>query len=186
MLRSVSWSTESWPPAIDIQLRTLNSDDHQAYRQLRLEMLREEPIAFGADYDSTASLPEQHFRDRTQYAADNFIIGAFAAADLVGSCGGRREQGFKRQHIGYIWGMYLQTQHRGTGTAAAMLNAAIEGLKQLPGLELIQLAVTAGNRSAEQLYLNAGFQEYGVERAALKVDGKNFDERLMWRPLEPR
>lgn len=146
-------------------------------------MLREEPTAFGADYESTLALPVSHFRNRTQYAEDNFIIGAFAATDLVGSCGGRREQSFKRQHIGYIWGMYLRAQHRGSGTAAAMISAAIEGLKQLPGLELIQLAVTAGNRSAQQLYLNAGFQEYGIERAALKVDGKNYDERLMWLPL---
>ena len=179
----MSWLIASWPLAIDIQLRTLNSDDHQAYRQLRLEMLREEPTSFGSDYNSALALSERDFRQRTQYATDKFIVGAFAAADLVGSCGGRRDPDVKRQHIGYIWGMYLRAQHRGTGAAATMLAATIEGLTRLPDLELIQLAVTAGNRSAEQLYLNAGFQEYGVEHAALKVDGKNYDERLMWLPL---
>ena len=179
----MSWSTANWLPAIDIQLRTLTSDDHHNYRQLRLEMLREEPTAFGSDYESALALSEHDFRQRTQYSADKFIVGAFADDDLVGSCGGRRDPDIKRQHIGYIWGMYLSAQYRGNGAAAAMLAAAIDGLKQLPDLELIQLAVTAGNRAAEQLYLNAGFREYGVEPAALKVNGKNHDERLMWLPL---
>jgi RimJ/RimL family protein N-acetyltransferase len=146
-------------------------------------MLRNDPSAFGADYESALQLTERHFQERTHYVEDNFIIGAFAADALLGSCGARRDSGVKRQHIGYIWGMYLSIQHRGTGTAAALLAAAIEGLKKLPGLELIQLAVTTGNRAAEQLYVNAGFQEYGVEPAALKVDGTNYDERLMWLPI---
>ena len=161
----------------------LTRDDHQIYRLLRLEMLREEPWSFGSDYESALKLSEQDFRDRADYAEDRVIIGAFAAEDLVGSCGGRRDPDLKRRHIGYIWGMYLRAQHRGSGTAARMLTTTIDRLRQLPDLELIQLAVTAGNRAAERLYLNAGFQEYGVEHAALKVDGKNYDERLMWLPL---
>lgn len=166
-----------------MQLRVLNSDDHEIYRLLRLEMLREEPSSFGSDYESALKLAEQDFRDRADYTEDKFIIGAFAAEDLVGSCGGRRDPDLKRRHIGYIWGMYLQAQHRGSGTAARLLTTTIDRLRQLPDLELIQLAVTAGNRAAERLYLSAGFREYGVEPAALKVDGKNYDERLMWLPL---
>jgi len=147
-------------------------------------VLRDEPTSFGDNYERAASLPERHFKDRTRNEQDNFINGAFAGTKLVGCCGGRRDNDIKRQHIGIIWGMYLHPDHRGTGTAQAMLLATIDRLKLITSLELVQLAVTAGNQAAEQLYRNAGFQEYGREPAALKVAGENFDELLMWLPLQ--
>lgn len=146
-------------------------------------MLRDEPTAFGSNYESTAQLPPQHFIERTRNDEENFIIGAFADNTLVGSCGGRRDDDVKRRHIGMIWGMYLHPDHRGDGGAAAMLRMTIKRLVALPGLEQIQLAVTVGNQAAERLYRSAGFEEYGREPAALKVDGRNYDELLMWLPV---
>jgi RimJ/RimL family protein N-acetyltransferase len=146
-------------------------------------MLRDEPTAFGSNYESAAQLPLQHFIERTRNDEENFIIGAFTGNTLVGSCGGRRDDDVKRRHIGMIWGMYLHPDHRGDGRAAAMLRVTIERLVALPGLEQIQLAVTVGNQAAERLYRSAGFKEYGREPAALKVDGRNYDELLMWLPV---
>lgn len=148
-------------------------------------MLREAPSAFGSDYESAQQLTVEDFRHRVRNDADNFITGTFSGSLLIGSCGGRRDPDAKRRHIGYIWGMYLQPDHRGGGLANEMLDTTLKRLKQMPGLEVIQLAVTAGNTAAEQLYETAGFLEYGIEPAALKVDQHTYDERLMWLPLSP-
>lgn len=146
-------------------------------------MLRQVPSAFGSDYESAAQLTVDDFRQRVQNDADNFITGAFSDSTLIGSCGGRRDPAAKRRHIGYVWGMYLQPKFRGTGLSRQLLDTTLIKLRQLPGLELIQLAVTAGNTAAENLYLKAGFRDYGIEPAALKIGEQAYDERLMWLPI---
>lgn len=146
-------------------------------------MLQQAPTAFGSDYETASKLTEEHFAERVRDDDENFISGAFIDSILVGTCGGRRDQDLKRRHIGYVWGMYLQPAQRGSGLAARLLTSTLSRLQTLAGLEVIQLAVTRDNLAAEALYRQAGFIEYGIEPAALKVDGQNYDERLMWLPL---
>ena len=43
----------------------------------------------------------------------------------------------------------------------------------------VQLSVTANNAAARQLYASLGFEEYGLEREALCVNGELYDEVLM-------
>jgi RimJ/RimL family protein N-acetyltransferase len=147
-------------------------------------MLHNEPSAFGSDYERAITLPESYFIDRTRNDPENFIIGAFADNELIGSCGGFRETDAKRRHIALVIGMYLRPEHRGTGQAARLLEAVLERLRDLEGVEQVQLAVSAGNQAAETLYRRAGFTPYGREPAALKVSGEYFDEILMSLPLQ--
>jgi len=146
-------------------------------------MLQQESTSFGSDYETTLTQPDDLFRERTRNDPENFITGAFAGTQLIGSCGGLREDSVKRRHIGIIWGMYLDPDHRGSGLAKRMLEATIKRLKAIQGLEQIQLSVTAGNLAATRLYESVGFVEYGREPAALKVAGRNYDELLMSLPL---
>ncbi len=48
-----------------------------------------------------------------------------------------------------------------------------------PGLEQIVLAVFSTNQVARRLYESCGFEVYGVEPRALKVDDQYLDEDLM-------
>ncbi len=150
-------------------------------------MLAEAPTAFGADHDEAAQRPLEHFRERTSYAADNFIIGAFSSANadgqLIGSAGGLREQEPKRRHLGLIWGMYVHPDHRGAGLAAELLNEVLRRLEALKGLSAIGLSVTVGNRPAQALYESAGFKAWGEEPLALRVDGADHGELHMIRLL---
>jgi RimJ/RimL family protein N-acetyltransferase len=41
------------------------------------------------------------------------------------------------------------------------------------------LTVVTINRAARGLYLSLGFKSYGIENAALKLDGRYLDEELM-------
>lgn len=46
-------------------------------------------------------------------------------------------------------------------------------------VEEVTLLVGAENASALAMYRRAGFIEYGLERRALKIDDRYYDERLM-------
>ena len=146
-------------------------------------MLEESPTAFGSDHHEALRRPLSHFRDRAANEPENFIIGAFLDGELIGSAGGRREQAPKRRHIASIVGMYVHPHHRGTGLGRKLLDAVLERLEVLPGVEALQLEVTAGNEAALKLYESAGFSVYGREPAALKVAGVDYDELRLSRPL---
>jgi RimJ/RimL family protein N-acetyltransferase len=50
-------------------------------------------------------------------------------------------------------------------------------------VELIQLAVVSENKQAIRLYARHGFVEYGLEKKALKQDGRYYDEVHMAKDL---
>ena len=87
--------------------------------------------------------------------------------------------GPKRMHIGKIVGMHVAAEHQGKGYARALLGAALEHARQMPGLAVIHLAVESTNEPAKKLYTFFGFEAYGVEKRAIFVDGEYFDEDLM-------
>lgn len=142
-------------------------------------MLQESATAFSSDYEDARSLGLEHFIDRVRFEADNFIIGAFDEAQLIGSAGGYRERGAKRCHIATVWGMYVYPTYRGRGLGRDLLQAVVGDLRKLDGIERILIGVTAGNTAAEALYASYGFVTYGTEPGAIKVQGNDYSEVLM-------
>ena len=52
----------------------------------------------------------------------------------------------------------------------------IERARDLAGLEHVLLSVTSENAAALALYRSLGFEAWGTEPAAMKVDGVDYDE----------
>ena len=50
-------------------------------------------------------------------------------------------------------------------------------------MEIVQLSVVSDNEQARRLYSRLGFVEFGIERHALKQDGRYYDEVLMAKDL---
>ena len=162
-------------------IQRLTDHDVEAFRELRLRALKENPEAFGASYEEVAAQHLSIMAQRLQpsdAAAYNFILGVFDGA-LVGMVGFRREQSAKSRHKGVIWGMYVAGEARGRGVGRPLIGQAVAKARTQPGLEQITLAVVTTNEAARQLYLSLGFVVYGVEPRALKVDGRYLDEDLM-------
>jgi RimJ/RimL family protein N-acetyltransferase len=53
------------------------------------------------------------------------------------------------------------------------------------GLRRYRLTVVPTNTAALHLYEKAGFEAFGLERRALKVDGRYYDNLLMALHLKP-
>jgi ribosomal protein S18 acetylase RimI-like enzyme len=86
-------------------------------------------------------------------------------------------RGHEVRHKGVLWGMYVRPDARGTGLAASLVQRVIEQAR--PFLEEILLTVVASNVAACRLYRAAGFEQYGLERRALKIGDNHYDEALM-------
>ena len=72
--------------------------------------------------------------------------------------------------------MYVTPAFRRQGLAAALLAAAIAHARTLPGVDWLHLSVTSAAPDARRLYERAGFQLWGSEPDALRVDGQMVDE----------
>jgi ribosomal protein S18 acetylase RimI-like enzyme len=164
--------------AAQIQIRRLAQADAALYRDIRLEALRCHPEAFGSTFEAENARPLTFFSDRLGSSAS---FGVFHDSELVGIAGLLIQEGRKEDHKGLLVGMYVRPNARKAGVGRRLVETIIEYARER--VELIQLAVVSENEPARRLYERLGFVEYGLEKKALKQDGRFYDEVLMAKDL---
>ena len=163
-----------------MRIRALEPADLELFHSFRLSGLRESSEAFGSTFAEESVMPAEVRRSRFRCTDENFVLGAFGEESrLVGVAGFHRETHLKLRHKGFVWGMYVAPESRGTGVGRALLSSLIERGKSLPGLEQICLDVVTVNEAARNLYLSQGFRIYALEREAMKQDGEYYDVEHM-------
>ncbi len=164
-----------------IEVRRLAEDDAEIFRAIRLEALERHPETFQATYESAADLPLDAFKQRLrQYA----LFGGFKDGKLRGIVGFFPLKNPKIGHKGILWGMYVAEEARGTGLAEAMVEAVVAYARGK--VEQIVISVIADNDRAKRFYKRMGFEPYGFERRALKIDGQYYDEEFRVRFLDEK
>jgi RimJ/RimL family protein N-acetyltransferase len=169
-------------PAISLKVRRLEASDVADYRELRLESLKIHPEAFASSWEYESEKPISWWAERLETAA---VFGGWVNnSPLVGIVRFGVPDAAKLRHKGMLWGMYVRPEARGTGLALALVQQVVAHARPL--VEQVCLTVVASNVAARRLYSAAGFEEYGLERRALKVGSEYYDEVLMVLPLSPR
>jgi len=161
----------------DFTIRVLSPADAIPYRIFRLTALKRYPHLFRADADEEAQKPLASTERRLKESPANRWTGAFdTGGNLIGCIGFRREPGVKRRHIGQVLGLQIAPQWQRRGIATTLLQDVIAQASSL-GVSQIQLSLTLPNDPAQQLYDRLGFQPYGLERDALRVNGQSHDKQ---------
>ena len=161
-----------------MEYRRLTSADAPAYNELRCEMLRGHPDAFGDSLEEHLARGLAEVERRLGAGEDSQVFGAFLYGQLVGAAGFFRESHNKARHIATIWGVYTRPHARGHGVSAALIKLALNTLRGL-GVDLVQLDVGSHNVQARRTYESLGFVKTGVWPRALRVDGVDYDEDHM-------
>ena len=156
------------------------SADASLFRDIRLEGLRCNPEAFGSTFEAENAQPLTFFSERLGGSAS---FGAFCGSELVGIAGLLICEGQKHPHKGLLVGMYVRPNARRDGVGRRLVETIVEFARQR--VELIQLSVVSENERARRRYERLGFLEYGIEKKALKQDGRYYDEVLMAKDLKP-
>jgi RimJ/RimL family protein N-acetyltransferase len=162
-----------------MKIRVINESDAQLYQDLRLSALKINPEAFGSTYEKEVKFTLGTVKERLQPTIDKFTLGIFDDRKLVGIVTFMRETSAKTAHKGNIYGMFILPEKRGQDLGKSLLLELISKAKNCNGLEQLNLTVVSDNEPAKKLYKSIGFEVYGVEKNALKFNGKYFDEDLM-------
>jgi RimJ/RimL family protein N-acetyltransferase len=163
-----------------MEVRVLTPADAEPFRQLRRERLDDSPRAFGESIAECESTSVSAAAARLgSSSGDNFVVGAFAGGQLVGMAGFARNLREKSSHKGLIWGVYVCPTFRNQGVARALFQTLLDRAKSQAGLEQIILTVAVEQIAAKRLYQSLGFEVFGHERHALRVDNAYVDEDHM-------
>ncbi|MFZ4070875.1 MAG: GNAT family N-acetyltransferase [Caulobacterales bacterium] len=164
-----------------MQARQLTLADVDAARALRLRGLQEHPRDFGAAYEDEAALSREEWARNFQ-AVEWYGVerdGALVACAIL-----RIPAMMKLKHNGWIHGMYVAPEARGT-PAGGLLIAAIEARACAAGLGILKLLATSQNARAVRFYEKCGFAAYGLEPDSHRVDGVSYDSLEMMKRLNP-
>jgi RimJ/RimL family protein N-acetyltransferase len=167
----------------NISIRWIAQTDQEAFKDLRLEALREHPTAFGTDYDQDRQDADSVWAERLQKAIDQptgAIVLADAEGELAGMMGVYRDLGTKVRHKAVIWGVYVRPKYRGRNLTCQMMDQILDWCrsKEVCG---VRLTVMTDNLRAIRCYQRCGFTVYGMSPEEICVGGKYYDELLMYR-----
>jgi len=166
-------------PGSDFNIRPVTRAEAPAWRELRLEALKNHPTAFMSSYEEAVKRDLDFFAERIpQPGGADVLFGVYVADALLGCAGFMREQGAKEKHKGFMWGVYLRPSLRGRGVGEALVGRLLEHARGQ--VSLLRCSVTMENTGARELYRRLGFVEYGVEPRALRYDGTEYDEALLF------
>jgi ribosomal protein S18 acetylase RimI-like enzyme len=112
------------------------------------------------------------------------MFGAFVDGELVGMAGFARMKPLREQHKGTVWSMYVRASARGHGLGGKLLRTIIEHART--EVEVLNLVVVSTNTAAVALYERHGFQRWGLQPRALKLEeGRYTTDGYYWLPLTP-
>ncbi len=162
-----------------IEYKQLPETRWKEYRDLRLESLEREPLAFGRAVEEEKDLSEEMWKQRLSSG-----IFALEQDRLVGMISVVFDTKIKTNHIANIYCFYVKKEYRGRSIGAGLMDAAINYIKTNPKIIKINLCVTVDQKPAVKLYKKINFEVIGRERKSLQVDGRFYDdlhmEKFLW------
>ena len=142
--------------------RILKEEDINAYREIRLDCLRNHPDSFGSLYEIEMNSNELKFDKILRLKTNqSFLFGAFIQEELIAICGFTREERIKTKHRGKISHMYVKPVFEGKGIGKGILKNTLDEAFADDTLEIIDLGVVKSNEKAIRLYTSFGFEKYG-------------------------
>jgi ribosomal protein S18 acetylase RimI-like enzyme len=167
-------------------IRKLTSDDAPAFREIRIEMCRLHPEAFGQTPEEVAEMPDEKFIEwmaPSETCPEKFVVGWFEGERLVGTVAFRRADTKKEIHNSWVWSVYVRPEGRGKKIAKQLMEYTIAEARKMEGLEMMTLTVAVTQTSARTLYTSLGFITYGLVRDGYKLDDGRYidhEEMALW------
>jgi ribosomal protein S18 acetylase RimI-like enzyme len=149
---------------VDFTVRRVRADEWRDYRTLRLEALKDSPLAFVEQHDEVLTRPDTFWRERVGNAATgtgSCTLVAVADGRLVGKASCFIEPG----QTAHVVGVYVTPGWRGRGVADELIAKVVDWARDEAWAARIRLYVLDVNERAYGFYRRIGFVETGATMA---------------------
>jgi ribosomal protein S18 acetylase RimI-like enzyme len=150
------------------EVRRVRAGEWRQYRELRLEALKDSPLAFVEQYEDALARADQFWRDRVDRGAAGRASSTFAAVRggrFIGMASCFIEKEITEYVSAHVVGVYVTPQWRGRGVAEAVMAEVLRWAREEVGADRIRLFVMESNIRAGAFYRRIGFVPTGVEVA---------------------
>jgi ribosomal protein S18 acetylase RimI-like enzyme len=161
-----------------MEIIRLNPVNWEKFKELRLEALKKDSLAFGSSYEEAIKKPDDEWKKQLENPG-SYIFVAKENDDYIGMAAAYQEEGEKCQHIAYIWGVYVREADRKKGIGRQLMETILLVLKNDPVIEKVNLNVNTKQIGAVKLYESLGFEVIGTAHRELKISGEYYDEHAM-------
>jgi ribosomal protein S18 acetylase RimI-like enzyme len=151
---------------MEYEVRRIRADEWRPLRRLRLEALKDSPMAFVDQYDEALTRPDSIWQERAQRGASSQHSATFVAAredEFIGmaSCFVEELEDYDGVSA-HVVGVFVMPAYRGAGVADALMAAVVEWAGRELRADRIRLFVTETNTRADAFYRRIGFIHTGT------------------------
>lgn len=165
---------------MNIEIREIRESDSAAFAQLMVQFSRETPYMLLTEEENIALADTQEERTRQLISAPNQLLLVACNDDkLVGFIALSQGLFTKNRHSCSLM-IGVLSEHQGRGVATELMLRALSWAEK-KGISRIELTVMESNQRAVRFYRRFGFEQEGLKRRALLVDGVPVDELYMAR-----
>ncbi|MEU5941922.1 GNAT family N-acetyltransferase [Micromonospora sp. NPDC047548] len=146
------------------RVRRIASGEWRALRAIRLEALRDSPIAFSSSLAEAAAFSNTVWQQQAAREADSASSATFVAMDEAGDWVGMAAAAPLAEvpDHAHVYAVYVSPAHRGpAGPAAALMATAIRFARDHTDAAWLTLGVHEDNLHARAFYRKLGFAETG-------------------------
>ncbi len=157
----------------NIEIVTLQPDQWQEYKKLRLEALKGEPQAYGSSYKDNLKLPDETWKQLLEDSLkgeSQWYLFAKHRNNLVGMVGAF----VKENNIAQVIAVYVTKEMRGQGIAKQLMDDLISKIAQNKSIKKLSVGVNPIQSAALNLYQSLGFTIVKKEKTVLG-DGKEYE-----------
>lgn len=150
---------------MDQQVRRILADEWRLYRELRLEALKDSPLAFVEQYDDAVTRGDRYWQDRVERDATSPASSTFVAMHagmFIGKASCFVEPEITKYVSAHVVGVYVTPQFRGQPVAEALMVAVLRWAREQAAAVRIRLFVLDTNDRAAAFYRRVGFVPTGA------------------------
>jgi len=150
-----------------VTIRVAREDEWEAYRRIRLAMLKTDPGVFGSRYEDEIERTEDEWRRRTA-VPDGAMFVAEVDGRWIGTANGAPWEGVPG--VLGLFGMWVEPAWRGRGIGERLVEAVVGDAGER-GFPQVQLLVAEHADVPRRLYERCGFVDTGERTPIRPVPG---------------
>jgi ribosomal protein S18 acetylase RimI-like enzyme len=164
-------------------IRLLNSDDAQNFRNLRIDSLKFDPDSWLSSMEEESDLPLSAFANRIRYATSAPIYGYygyFKDNNLVAYAQVSPSSWNKKKHIATLYDVCVDKNIRRQAVGSKLIKFIVAQAKKTAGLEKLNLFVTSNNIGAAKFYESTGFVKTAIFPESVKEENGSYQDEYLY------